>query len=148
MAKTLIVYTTRTGETQQIGELIAEGIRISGHEATVLSNKNIKNESDLQGYDALVLGSSTYHGEMMQGMKTLLFLAENSELEGTIGGAFGAFGWSGEAPVRIYDTMKHILKMDMVNEPLMLKSSSLGGGIQMAQDYGRNIVNKLEDLNK
>ncbi len=148
MAKTLIVYTTRTGETQQIGELIAEGIRISGHEATVLSNKDIKNESDLQGYDAVVLGSSTYHGEMMQGMKTLLFLAENSELEGTIGGAFGAFGWSGEAPVRIYDTMKHILKMDMVYEPLMLKSSSLGGGIQMAQDYGRNIVKKLEDLDK
>ena len=148
MAKALIVYTTRTGETQQIGELIAEGIRISGHEATVLSNKDVKNESDLQGYDALVLGSSTYHGQMMQGMKTLLFLAENSELEGKIGGAFGAFGWSGEAPVRIYDTMKHILKMDMVKEPLMLKSSSLGGGIQMAQDYGREIIKKLEDLNK
>ncbi len=148
MAKALIVYTTRTGETQQIGELIAEGIRISGHEATVLSNKDIKNESDLQGYDVLVLGSSTYHGQMMQGMKTLLFLAENSELEGKIGGAFGAFGWSGEAPVRIYDTMKHILKMNMVKEPLMLKSSSLGGGIQMAQDYGREIIKKLEDLNK
>jgi flavorubredoxin len=148
MAKALIVYTTRTGETQQIGELIAEGIRISGHEATVLSNKDVKKESDLQGFDALVLGSSTYHGEMMQGMKTLLFLAENSGLEGKIGGAFGAFGWSGEAPVRIYDTMKHILKMNMVKEPLMLKSSSLGGGIQMAQDYGREIVKKLEDLNK
>jgi flavodoxin len=148
MAKALIVYTTRTGETQQIGELIAEGIRISGHEATVLSNKGVKKESDLQGFDALVLGSSTYHGEMMQGMKTLLFLAENSGLEGKIGGAFGAFGWSGEAPVRIYDTMKHILKMNMVKEPLMLKSSSLGGGIQMAQDYGREIVKKLEDLNK
>jgi flavorubredoxin len=148
MAKALIVYTTRTGETQQIGDLIAEGIRISGHEATVLSNKDVKNESNLQGYHALVLGSSTYHGEMMQGMKTLLFLAENSGLEGKIGGAFGAFGWSGEAPVRIYDTMKHILKMNMVKEPLMLKSSSLGGGIQMAQDYGREIVKKLEDLNK
>ena len=91
MAKALIVYATRAGETQRIGELIAEGIRISGHEAAVLSNKDIKNESDLQGYDALVLGSSTYHGEMMQGMKTMLFLAENSGLEGKIGGAFGAF---------------------------------------------------------
>jgi flavodoxin len=146
MAKALIVYTTRTGETQQIGELIAEGIRISGHEATVLSNKDVKKESDLQGYDALVLGSSTYHGEMMQGMKTLLFLAENSGLEGKIGGAFGAFGWSGEAPGRIYGTMEHVLKMDMVKEPLMLKSSSLGGGTQMAQDYGHEIAKKLENF--
>ncbi|UCH20119.1 MAG: FprA family A-type flavoprotein [Deltaproteobacteria bacterium] len=144
MAKALIVYTTRTGETQQIGELIAEGIRISGHEATVLSNKDVKNESDLQGYDAIVFGSPTYHGEMMQGMKTLLFLAEKAGLDGKIGGAFGAFGWSGEAPVRIYDTMQHILKMNMVKDPLMLKSSSLGGGIQMAQDYGREIAKKLD----
>lgn len=145
MATTLIVYTTRTGETQQIGELIAEGLRISGHEATVLSNKEIKSEADLQGYDALVLGSPTYHGEMMQGMKTLLFLAEKAGLAGKIGGAFGAYGWSGEAPVRIYDTMQHILKMNMVKEPLMLKSSSLGGGIQMAQDYGREIAKKLDE---
>lgn len=148
MAKVLIVYATRTGETQKIGELIAEGIRISGHEASVLSNKDIKNESDLQGSDALVLGSPTYHGEMLQAMKTLLFLAEKSTLEGKIGGAFGAYGWSGEAPVRIYDTMKHILKMSMVSEPLMLKSSVLGGGVQMAQDYGREIVKLLEDTNK
>jgi len=146
MAKALIVYTTRTGKTQQIGELIAEGIRISGHDATVLSNKDIKKESDLQGYEALIFGSPTYHGEMMQGMKTLLFLAEKAGLEGKIGGSFGAFGWSGEAPVRIYDTMQHILKMNMVKDPLMLKSSSLGGGIQMAQDYGREIARKLEDL--
>ncbi|MGD2269744.1 MAG: flavodoxin domain-containing protein [Desulfobacterales bacterium] len=145
MATTLIVYTTRTGETQQIGELIAEGVRISGHEATVLSTKEVKNESDLRGYDAIVLGSPTYHGEMMQAMKTLLFLAEKAGLAGKIGGAFGAYGWSGEAPVRIYDTMQHILKMKMVKEPLMLKSSSLGGGIQMAQDYGREIAKTLDE---
>ena len=143
MAKALIVYATRTGETQQIGELIAEGIRISGHEATVLSNKDVKNESDLQGYDALVLGSATYHGEMMQGMKTMLFLSEKADLEGKACGAFGAFGWSGEACDRIFDTMKHILKMDMVASALRLKSSSLGGGVQMAQDYGREIAKKL-----
>ena len=143
MGKVLIVYATRTGETQQIGNLIAEGIRMSGHEANVVSDKDIKKENDLKGYDAYVFGSSTYHGDMLQGMKTLLFLAENAELENKIGGAFGAFGWSGEAPGRIYGTMENIFKMNMVKEPLMLKSSSLGGGIQMAQEYGRDIAKKL-----
>jgi len=33
--------------------------------------------------------------------------------------------------------------MNMVSGPLRLKSSSLGGGIQMAQDYGREIAKKL-----
>ncbi|MBW2220102.1 MAG: nitric oxide synthase, partial [Deltaproteobacteria bacterium] len=71
------------------------------------------------------------------------FLAEKADLEGKVGGAFGAFGWSGEAPDRIFETMKNIFKMDMVSGPLRLKSSAIGGAIQMAQDYGREIAEKL-----
>jgi flavorubredoxin len=143
MAKTLIVYASRTGETRQIADLIAEGIRFSGHEAEVVESKAIKSEADLEGYDAYAFGSSTYHGEMLQAMKTFLFIAEKANLEGKAGGAFGSFGWSGEANDRIFNTMKHILKMDMVGDTLRLKSSSLEGGMQMAQDYGRQIVKKL-----
>lgn len=144
MAKALVVYTSRTGETQRIGELIAEGLRINGMDAVVAKTNDIKSEKDLQGYDALVFGSATYHGDMMQGMKTFLFLAEKAGLAGKVGGAFGAFGWSGEAPDRIFDTMQYILKMNMVSEPLRLKSSSLGGGLQMAQEYGKKIAEKLQ----
>lgn len=142
MSKALVVCATRTGETRRIGELIAEGLRISNVETTVVNANNIKSEADLKGYDALVFGSATYHGDMMESMKKLLFLAEKAELQGKVGGAFGAFGWSGEAPDRIFDTMKHILKMDMVNSALRLKSCSMGGGVQMAQDYGREIAKK------
>ena len=143
MAKVLVVCATRTGETLKIGELIAEGIRLSGHEANVMKVNAIKKETDLQGYDGLVFGSATYHGGMIQGMKTMLFLAEKAGLEGKAGGAFGAFGWSGEAPDRIFDTMKNIFKMNMVGGPLRLKASYLGGGGQMAQDYGREVAEKL-----
>jgi len=143
MAKVLVVCATRTGETLRIGEIIAEGIRFSGHEVKVVNVNVIKKEADLQGYDALVFGSATYHGDMIQGMKTMLFLAEKAGLEGKVGAAFGAFGWSGEAPDRIFNTMKNIFKMNMVGGPLRLKASSLGGGVQMAQDYGREIAEKL-----
>jgi len=95
MAKALIVCATRTGETMKIGELIAEGIRFSDHEANVVKINDVKKEADLQGYDALVFGSATYHGDMIQGMKTLLFLAEKAGLEGKTGGAFGALHLAG-----------------------------------------------------
>ena len=143
MAKVLVVYATRTGETQTIADLIGEGVRFSGQEANVVSVKEIKSEADLDGYDGYVFGSSTYHGEMLQGMKTFLFIAEKANLDGKVGGAFGSFGWSGEANDRIFETMKHILKMDMVGDTLRLKSSTLGGGLQMAQDYGREIAKKI-----
>lgn len=143
MAKALIVYATRTGETEKIANLIAEGIRFSGHEAEIKKVTDVKKEDDLKGFDAVVLGSPTYHGDMVQGMKTLLFLAEKAELNGKVGGAFGAFGWSGEAPDRIFDTMKNIYQMNMVSAPLRLKSSGLGGGMKMAQDYGREVAEKM-----
>ena len=144
MSKVLIVYASRTGETQNIADLVAEGVRFAGHEAEVVNVKEIKNESDLDGFDGYVFGSATYHGEMLQGMKTFLFLAEKAKLEGKVGGAFGSYGWSGEANDRIFDTMKHILKMNLVGDTLRLKSSMLEGGLQMAQDYGRAVAKKFE----
>ncbi len=143
MAKTLIVYATRTGATRKIADIVAEGLRFSGHEAKVRDVKEIKSEADLNGFDAYVFGSATYHGDMMQAMKTFLFLAEKADLAGKTGGAFGAFGWSGEAPERIFGTMQNIFQMNMVDGPLMLKSVGLGGGISMAQAYGKKLAEKL-----
>lgn len=143
MGKVLIAYATRTGETQNIADLIAEGVRLAGHQADVVNVKTIQNEAAIAGYDGYLFGSPTYHGEMLQAMKTFLFLAEKAGLEGRAGGAFGAFGWSGEANDRIFQTMKHVLKMEMVGDCLRLKSSSLGGGLQMAQEYGRQLAKKI-----
>lgn len=142
MAKILIVYASRTGATRKIGEIIAEGLRFSGHEVKLADVKDVKSEKDINGYDGYVFGSATYHGDMMQGMKTFLFLAEKADLAGKVGGSFGAFGWSGEAPERIYGTMENIFQMNMVGGALMLKSADLGGGISMAQDYGRKLAAK------
>ncbi len=77
---------------------------------------------------------------MITSMKQLLFIAERAELKGKPGGAFGAYGWSGEAPGRIFDTMANIYGMEMVSDgPLMLKAGWVGGGIQLAQTYGKNL---------
>ena len=143
MGKALVVYATRSSETKRIADLIAEGIRIQGSEASVVNVTKVKKVEDLAGFDAYVFGSATYHGEMMGRMKTMLFLAEKANLEGLPGGSFGAFGWSGEASDRIFDTMKNVFKMDMVGGSLRLKSAHLEGGTQMAQDYGREIAKKL-----
>ena len=143
MAKVLIVFNTRSGNTRTIADCIGEGIRSGGYEAKVVDVKKIKGEKDLQGYDGYVFGSATYHGEMMQGMKTMLFLAEKSNLEGKVGGAFGAYGWSGEASDRIYDTMKHVLKMIMVSKPLRQKSAGSMIEKKVAQDYGREVGKKI-----
>lgn len=144
MSKVLIVYASRNGETRKIGEVIAEGLRFEMVEVTLKDVKNLKKADDLSGYDGFLFGSSTYHGEMMNSMKTFLFLAEKAELQDKKGGAFGSYGWSGEAAERIYDTMKNICTMDMVSSPLMLKASSVDGGVKAAQGYGKELAAKMQ----
>lgn len=143
MVKALIVYSSRTGETRKIAEIIAEGLRFSAIEVSLKDVTEIKRETELEGFEIFVFGSSTYHGTMMERMKTFLFLAERADLKGRKGGAFGSYGWSGEAAERIYDTMKNIYGMDMVSTPLMLKTSSVEGGIKVAQAYGRELAAKV-----
>ena len=143
MTKALMVYATKNGETQRIGELIAEGMRFEGVEVVIKKTTDITDTSELEGYSAYLFGSPTYHGTMLKSMETFLFRLESLPLQHAVGAAFGAFGWSGEAPVRIFETMKHVFGMTMVSEPLMLKAASLGGGMKMAQDYGRSVARAL-----
>ncbi|MCG8637182.1 MAG: flavodoxin domain-containing protein [Desulfobacterales bacterium] len=143
MGNVLIVYASRANETKGIAEVIAEGVRQSGHEPVIKKAADVSSEEDLKGYDAYAFGSPTYHSQMITSMKQLLFMAERAELAGKPGGAFGAYGWSGEAAVRIFDTMTHIFKMKMVQGPLMLKASWVEGGVEAAQDYGKRIASMI-----
>lgn len=140
--KALIVYASRSGQTKTIAELIAEGVRFGGGEAVVTDVAKIGSAEDLGGYDAYVFGSATYHGDMIESMKRMLFLAEKAGLTGKVGGSFGSYGWSGEAVERIFETMRHIFEMNMVSDALRLKSAAIEGGMPMAQDYGREVVAK------
>jgi flavorubredoxin len=144
MPKALVVYATRTGDTKTIAMQIAEGIKASGADVKVVAVKEITNSSDLQGYDAYVFGSATYHGEMMEAMKTFLFLAEKAKLEGKVGGSFGSYGWSGEAPDRIYQTMKNVFNMKMTNNSLRIKSPISVAHSPVVQAYGGEIGQKIK----
>lgn len=143
MKRVLVVYSTKKSATEGIAACIAEGLREAGMEAYLKASAEIKREADLEGYDGYVFGSATYHGEMLQYSKQLLFVADKANLKGKVGGAFGAFGWSGEAPGRIFATMDNILGMDMVARPLRLKSPITEEECEKAQQYGRLVAAKL-----
>ena len=143
MLKSLIISAPSKGEPAVIAEFIAEGLRMSEIEVTCMDARNIKGSSDFLGYDALVFGSATILGEMFEEMKTVLSLAEKANLEGKVGGAFGLPGCTHITAQRIYDIMKNILKMDMVDASFCLEEISTGNEMRMANEYGQKIANKL-----
>lgn len=146
MKKVLVAYFSRTGHTKKMAEYIAEGIRIGGCEADLEKISAVKNEKDMQGYDAYVLGCPTYHRDMTEGMKTFLFLAQKAALEGKVGGAFGSYTHSGDAPKLIFDTMDHVFKMDMTSLGSFNMKEDLietQEGLRACQDYGKAMAEKV-----
>jgi len=146
MSKVLVAYVSRTGNTRKMAEFIAEGVRMTGHEADVKTIAEITNEADLQGYDGFVFGCPTYHRDMTGGMKTFLFLAQKANLVGKMGGAFASYTQSGESGGMIFDTMEHVFKMDMVDlGALNLKEDVIASaeGGRACQAYGKAIADKF-----
>jgi len=146
MGKVLITYYSRTGKTEKMAEYIAEGVRFSGNSADIRKLSDIKNEKELEGYDGYAFGCPTYHRDMTANMKTFLFLVEKAQLNGKVGGAFGSYTHSGDAPKYIFDTMEHVFKMDMTSlGSFNLLEHLVEGteGMRACQDYGKGISGKL-----
>ncbi len=146
MKKILIAYVSRTGNTQKMAEYIAEGVRLGGHEATLKKVSEFKDAKDLQNYEGYIFGCPTYHRDMTSGMKTFLFLAEDANLLGKMGGAFGSYTHSGESAPMIFDTMEFVFKMDMVDlGALNMKEAVIptDEGMRACQDYGKAVGKKF-----
>ena len=146
MKKILIAYVSRTGNTEKMAEYIAEGVRVSGNEAVLKKVSEFKKAKELEGFDGYVFGCPTYHRDMTSGMKTFLFLAENANLLGKMGGAFGSYTHSGESAPMIFDTMQFVFKMDMVDlGALNLKEAVIptDGGMHACQEYGKAVCKKF-----
>jgi flavodoxin len=147
MKKILVVYYSLTGKTRAMAQYVAEGIRISGHDADVKKISEIGAGPDLAGYDGYIFGCPTYHRDMTENMKTFLFLAKTADLAGKAGGAFGSHTHSGDAPGLIFDTMEHVFKMDMGNlGPFLLKEQVIdtNEGLRACQQYGRAFAEQLQ----
>ena len=91
MAKILIVYYTRTGNTEKMARLVEKGARHEGADVDVQTVQETKPVHLLQ-YDALVFGSPTYYGTMAYGFKRLIDTSVefHGQLEGKVGAAFAS----------------------------------------------------------
>ncbi|PIP20758.1 MAG: flavodoxin [Candidatus Omnitrophica bacterium CG23_combo_of_CG06-09_8_20_14_all_40_11] len=91
MAKALVIYYSRTGNTKKMAESVAEGIKNEGLEVVVKEAKNV-DVDELLKYDAIAIGSPTYYGTMASQIKKLLddSVKFHGRLEGKVGAAFAS----------------------------------------------------------
>ncbi len=121
MKQILILYYSRTGNTERMAKAVAEGAKISD-DIKVEVNYHVEPE-DLDAYEAILVGTPTYHHEMAVEFKNLFeeAAARGINLKGKVGAAFGSYGWSGEAPKLVLEIMKFKFEMQVTEAPLLAR---------------------------
>lgn len=98
MSKVLIVYASLTGNTEEMAELIAEGIRNTGGTADLKMVEDC-NAVRLLEYDACLLGAYTWgDGELPDEFADFVDEMKELDLAGTRAAVFG----SGDTSYRLY----------------------------------------------
>jgi NAD(P)H dehydrogenase (quinone) len=94
MAKILVVYDSKTGNTEKMAFAVAEGVKqVKGVKAKI-KQADKTNLKDLLDADGIIMGSPTYYGQMSAKLKALIdeSVKIHGKLEGKIGAAFTSSG--------------------------------------------------------
>ena len=91
MANGLVIYYSRSGNTKQMAEIIAEAMNQADLATKCKSVQNTKID-DLLEADAIVVGSPTYYGRMAAPIAQLFddSVSKHGKLDGKIGAAFSS----------------------------------------------------------
>ena len=142
----VIFYMSSYGNTARMAEEISagagdvEGVRVSLYD---LEGGETEPFVDLiEEADALLFGSPTINGDAVKPVWDLLSSLAVVNLKGKLGGAFGSYGWSGEAVKMIEDRMRG-LKMHIPREGLRVKLIPTDEELDDCRGFGRFIAETL-----
>ena len=117
MAKMLVCYYSRSGNTQKMAKAIgAAAGKVEGVEVNVQPVGKV-GAGDLRDYDAIVMGSPTYYGSMAAELKAVIdeSVSMHGQLAGKVGAAFSSSGnVGGGNETTVMDILKALLIHGMI----------------------------------
>ena len=142
MRKVLVIYYSRSGNTEKMAKAVAEGAKNIQNVDVDLSY-HIEAE-ELAGYDAILVGTPTYHAQMPIDVKNLFEEASTKQinLKNKMGSAFGSYGWSGEAPQAVLEILKKF-EMKVIEPPIRAKYKPEQQALDACMDLGKRVAQQL-----
>mgnify|MGYP003887045715 CR=1 FL=1 len=143
MPKILVLYYSRTGNTEKMANAVAEGARSAGNVEVELSYH--VGAEELNKFDAMLVGAPTYHHDMPIDIKKLFEDAAVAglSLKGKVGAVFGSYGWSGEAPKLVLEIMKYKFEMQTAEQPLLARYTPDSNMLSMCRALGKRVAESL-----
>jgi NAD(P)H dehydrogenase (quinone) len=157
MPELLIIYYTRSGSTEEMANVVAEGAReVEGIEVTVKSVADTAPD-DLLEADGVIMGSPVYYGTMAAELKRLIdeSVKHHGKLAGKVGGAFATSGNpGGGSETTVLDVIKALMIHGMVVQGMTKGAHygpvAVGAPDQRAREdclrYGRQIAELVKRM--
>lgn len=138
MSKAVVIYWSQTGNTEQMANAIAQGIRSGGLECDLLNVSQIS-AGDAAKYDKLALGCPAMGAEVLEEMEFDPFF---TELESNLGGRklalFGSYGWGDGQWMRDWWTRADDAGANLYGEEgLMIHEAPDADALTACQSFGK-----------
>jgi flavodoxin short chain len=143
MPKLAIVYLSTQGNTQMMAEAIAEGAR-ERHVEVKVNNFHEWNPAEIADYDAIAVGSSTFYYTMLDPIAKFIDRIVEVGVDGKIGAAFGSYGWSGEAPVKIAEKLRNA-GVEVIDPVLRIQYTPTEKDLFECNRLGKDLAERMKN---
>jgi NADH oxidase (H2O-forming) len=144
----LIAYISAYGYTKMAAEIISEGIReVSDFAIDMVDIEQIDLgdlDKKLTESDALLTGSPTINQNTLLPVYKLFAIINPLRDKGKLAGAFGSYGWSGEASKIILENFRN-LKLKIFEDGAAFKFLPGGNKEEELKNFGRKFAQKFEE---
>jgi len=142
----LVTYVSAYGYTREMAELIAAGASEVDNvtvEVMDIENSGIgEMDSKLTIADGILIGSPTINQNTLLPVYKMAAMISPLRDKGKLAGAFGSYGWSGEAPGIITEMLKN-LKLRIFAEPAAFKFAPDKDKESLLREYGERFARQL-----
>ncbi len=146
-----IPYVSAYHNTGKMAEAISEGIQSTGNFNVEVADIETMPIGDVDERvaksSALIIGCPTINQNILLPIYKLFAVVSPIRDKGKIGGAFGSYGWSGEAGKLIQTNLQN-LKINVQGEGVFVKFTPHEDEFQKCFEYGKEIGARLLEAHK
>ncbi len=144
--KVLVAYVSAYGYTRELGEKIVEGLKqVKGVEVDFCDIEKMDLETlsyKLETSSAYLFGSPTINQNMLPQMYMCFALMSPLRDRAKLAGAFGSYGWSGEAEKNLVNNIQN-LKLSYFGESCFVKFRPQQKDFSTFVEYGKRFGQKI-----
>ena len=138
MKKTAVVYWSGTGNTAAMAELVLEGMREAGADASLIECTMV---TDLAAYDAIAFGCPAMGSEQLEDSEfEPMFDGVKKSLGGKSVALFGSYGWGDGEWMRSWEDDCRAAGIRLACESVLVNGAPEGADADACKELGKALA--------